>query len=75
MLKLKTKHDLITTSLLFLFPHIPRTVKMPPSSKPVALVVGASRGIGRQIAVDLAKADYAGTISLMSSLPPFTELT
>ncbi|KAF5004260.1 hypothetical protein FDECE_9237 [Fusarium decemcellulare] len=29
------------------------------SSKPVALVVGASRGIGRQVAVDLARNGYA----------------
>ena len=28
--------------------------------KKVALVVGASRGIGRQIAIDLAKSDYRG---------------
>jgi NAD(P)-dependent dehydrogenase (short-subunit alcohol dehydrogenase family) len=28
--------------------------------KPVALVVGASRGIGRQIAIDLAKNGYEG---------------
>lgn len=28
--------------------------------KPVALVVGASRGIGRQVAVDLASHGYAG---------------
>jgi NAD(P)-dependent dehydrogenase (short-subunit alcohol dehydrogenase family) len=28
--------------------------------KPVALVVGASRGIGRQIAIDLARNGYAG---------------
>jgi NAD(P)-dependent dehydrogenase (short-subunit alcohol dehydrogenase family) len=30
------------------------------SSKPVAIIVGASRGIGRQIAIDLAKNGYAG---------------
>ena len=30
--------------------------------KRVALVVGASRGIGRQIAIDLAKNDYSGTL-------------
>jgi len=30
------------------------------SDKKVALVVGASRGIGRQIAVDLARDGYAG---------------
>lgn len=30
------------------------------SPKPVALVVGASRGLGRQIAIDLAKNDYTG---------------
>lgn len=28
--------------------------------KPVAIVVGASRGIGRQVAVDLAKNGYIG---------------
>jgi len=31
------------------------------TSKSVALVMGASRGIGRQIAIDLAKNGYAGT--------------
>lgn len=32
-----------------------------PSDRPVALVVGASRGIGRQIAIDLAdEGGYAG---------------
>lgn len=30
------------------------------TQKPVALVVGASRGIGRQVAIDLAKNGYAG---------------
>ena len=30
------------------------------TSKEVALIVGASRGIGMQIAVDLAKNGYAG---------------
>ncbi|KAF5532721.1 reductase [Fusarium mexicanum] len=47
------------------------------SKKPVALVVGASRGIGRQVAVDLARNGYAvivaaKTISDPSNLPePF----
>jgi len=30
------------------------------ANKQVALVVGASRGIGRQVAVDLAKNGYKG---------------
>ena len=29
-------------------------------NKQVALIVGASRGIGRQVAIDLAKNGYAG---------------
>ena len=36
-----------------------------PSYQEVAIVVGASRGIGRQIAVDLAKDGYAGKICLL----------
>lgn len=36
-----------------------------PSYQEVAIVVGASRGIGRQIAVDLAKDGYAGKIYLL----------
>jgi len=35
----------------------------------VALVVGASRGIGRQVAIDLAKNGYAGNFSLESLEP------
>jgi hypothetical protein len=30
------------------------------ASKLVALVIGASRGIGRQVAIDLSKNGYAG---------------
>ena len=33
------------------------------SEKQVAIVVGSSRGIGRQIAVDLAKNGYSGELS------------
>ena len=36
-----------------------------PSYQEVAIVVGASRGIGRQIAVDLAKDGYAGKTCLL----------
>ncbi|KAF4511350.1 hypothetical protein G6O67_003156 [Ophiocordyceps sinensis] len=37
-----------------------------PSVKPVALVVGASRGIGRQIAIDLARNGYAVVVAAKS---------
>ncbi|KAF2467220.1 NAD(P)-binding protein [Lindgomyces ingoldianus] len=35
--------------------------------KPVALIVGASRGIGRQVAIDLAQNGYAVVVSAKSS--------
>lgn len=49
---------------------------MAQSPKPVALVVGASRGIGRQVAIDLAKNEYrvvvaAKTVSDASKTSPF----
>lgn len=31
------------------------------SSQPVALIMGASRGIGRQVAIDMARNGYTGT--------------
>lgn len=44
--------------------------------KQVALVVGASRGIGRQVAIDLAKNGYAGKSIFHLSFPPkFDQLT
>jgi NAD(P)-dependent dehydrogenase (short-subunit alcohol dehydrogenase family) len=36
------------------------------SGKQVALVVGASRGIGRQVAIDLAKNGYKGIEDVIS---------
>ncbi|KAK4193582.1 hypothetical protein QBC35DRAFT_479636 [Podospora australis] len=42
---------------------------MASNNKPVALVVGASRGIGRQIAIDLAKNGYAVVVSAKSMTP------
>jgi NAD(P)-dependent dehydrogenase (short-subunit alcohol dehydrogenase family) len=42
---------------------------MPPPSQPVALVVGASRGIGRQIAIDLALNGYTVVVAAKSSAP------
>lgn len=51
---------------------------MTKTTKPVALVIGASRGIGRQIAIDLAQAGYAVVVAAKSqssspspSLSPF----
>ncbi|KAF3046693.1 hypothetical protein E8E11_005077 [Didymella keratinophila] len=38
------------------------------SKKPVALVIGASRGIGRQVAIDLAKNGYAVVVAAKSTL-------
>ncbi|KAK4069994.1 uncharacterized protein Triagg1_6789 [Trichoderma aggressivum f. europaeum] len=40
------------------------------SSKPVAIVVGASRGIGRQVAVDLATNGYAVVVAAKSITDP-----
>ncbi|POR32828.1 hypothetical protein TPAR_06963 [Tolypocladium paradoxum] len=41
-----------------------------PSDKPVALVVGASRGIGRQVAVDLARNGYAVVVAARTVSDP-----
>ena len=35
------------------------------SNKPVALIVGASRGIGRQVAIDIAFNGYAGLYNIL----------
>ena len=35
------------------------------AKKPIAIVVGASRGIGRQVAIDLARNGYAGKTDMM----------
>ncbi|KAF1833810.1 short chain dehydrogenase [Decorospora gaudefroyi] len=48
---------------------------MTASTKEVALVVGASRGIGRQIAIDLAKAGYAVVVSSKSTSDPSSTST
>lgn len=48
---------------------------MSSQKKPVALVVGASRGIGRQIAVDLASNGYAGAYMYQQSNSCSTYLT
>lgn len=38
------------------------------SPKQVALVVGASRGIGRQVAIDLARSGYKGKPSSLTAV-------
>lgn len=53
----KIIHSLINTEKALL--NHQQTLQM--SSKPVALVVGASRGIGRQVAIDIAANGYRGT--------------
>ena len=40
------------------------------SSKPVALIIGASRGIGRQVAIDLARNGYDIIVSAKSTSNP-----
>ncbi|EGO58008.1 hypothetical protein NEUTE1DRAFT_82124 [Neurospora tetrasperma FGSC 2508] len=51
-------------------PSIDKPVAASPIDKPVALVIGASRGIGRQIAIDLAKKGYAVVVSAKSTTDP-----
>ncbi|KAF2997406.1 hypothetical protein E8E13_005333 [Curvularia kusanoi] len=43
------------------------TIREAERQKPVALVVGASRGIGRQIAIDLAREGYAVVVAAKST--------
>lgn len=40
------------------------------NQQPVALVVGASRGIGRQVAIDLSKNGYAGATATLIPAEP-----
>ncbi|KAK1773906.1 hypothetical protein QBC45DRAFT_426487 [Copromyces sp. CBS 386.78] len=51
-------------------PSIDKPVATSPIDKPVALVIGASRGIGRQVAIDLAKKGYAVVVSAKSTTSP-----
>lgn len=44
-------------------------------AKPVALVIGASRGIGRQIAIDLARSNYAVVVSAKTTSDAFSSST
>ncbi|PYI07175.1 short chain dehydrogenase family protein [Aspergillus sclerotiicarbonarius CBS 121057] len=44
----------------------------PAPDKPVALVIGASRGIGRQIAIDLAKNGYTVIVAAKTTSSPNT---
>ncbi|KAK3504730.1 hypothetical protein B0T13DRAFT_443849 [Neurospora crassa] len=53
-------------------PSIDKPVATSPINKPVALVIGASRGIGRQVAIDLAKKGYAVVVSAKSTTDPST---
>ncbi|KAM3543675.1 hypothetical protein ARSEF1564_003435 [Beauveria bassiana] len=48
---------------------------MAASSKPVALVVGASRGIGRQVAVDFAAHGYAVVVAAKTVSDPLKPIT
>ncbi|OAA73917.1 short chain dehydrogenase [Cordyceps fumosorosea ARSEF 2679] len=48
---------------------------MPPSTKPVALVIGASRGIGRQVAVDFAANGYAVVVAAKTVSDPGQPIT
>ncbi|KAJ6780510.1 hypothetical protein PWT90_07334 [Aphanocladium album] len=48
---------------------------MAPSSKPVALVVGASRGIGRQVAIDFAAHGYAVVVAAKTVSDPSKPIT
>ncbi|KAG6365352.1 hypothetical protein INS49_006962 [Diaporthe citri] len=44
-------------------------------AKPVALVIGASRGIGRQIAIDLARREYSVVVAAKSTSDAYSSKT